>query len=104
MYKLNANETVTRLSDGAVIPNDRGNTDYRAYLEWAASNTALPADPGPSARRAEIIERLAQIDTDSVRPLRATFANTATTHDTKKLHALDAEAANLRAELAALAP
>ena len=30
------------------IPFDPANTDYQEYLEWAKSNTAEAADPGPS--------------------------------------------------------
>lgn len=55
-----------------------------------------------ATRSVEIKARLAQIDLDSVRPLRAILANTAAQQDRNKLEALDAEAAILRAELAAL--
>lgn len=34
--------------DGAVIPADERNADYRKYLDWiAAGNTPDPADPEP---------------------------------------------------------
>lgn len=34
--------------DGAAIPTDAGNRDYRDYLDWvAAGNTPDPADPEP---------------------------------------------------------
>lgn len=72
-------------------------------LEGEIYSEQQPAYPEPENRRiAEIKNRLMQIDMDSVRPLRAILANTATQQDNDKLEALDAEAAILRAELAAL--
>jgi hypothetical protein len=53
-------------------------------------------------RRAEIISRLSAIDTESVRPLRAIADGTATDFDRQKLAAAEAEAAELRAELASI--
>ena len=53
------------------------------------------------ARQRAILDRLQAIDAESTRPLRAVLAGAAM-HDTDKLTALDAEAAALRAELAAL--
>lgn len=45
MYKLiDLSNSIRRLSDGASIPKDTGNRDYREYLEWLeAGNTPLPA-------------------------------------------------------------
>ena len=43
-YKLTA-EGVVRAADGAHIPNDPRNRDWRAYHEWLAKgNTPDPAD------------------------------------------------------------
>ena len=50
----------------------------------------------------EIKQRLAEIDTESIRPLRATVDGSATEFDTLKLSALEQEATVLRTELASL--
>ena len=49
MYKLNQNSSnITRLEDGASIPDDVQNKDYAYYLEWLAEgNTPEAADPIP---------------------------------------------------------
>jgi hypothetical protein len=48
-YQLTTSTSIIRLSDGAFIPPDPGNTDYREYLDWlAAGNTPEPA-PAPPA-------------------------------------------------------
>lgn len=70
--------------------------------EADAIRAAQLAEAFGTTRPVEIKARLAQIDLDSVRPLRAILANTATQQDSDKLAALDAEAESLRAELAAL--
>ena len=50
MYKILNNPmgiscSVIRLFDNAVIPFDKDNVDYQAYLAWVAQgNTPLPAD------------------------------------------------------------
>ena len=46
MYQLTTSTSIKRLSDGAFIPNDPGNRDYREYLDWLdAGNTPEPAPP-----------------------------------------------------------
>lgn len=64
---------------------------------------AEPPPPSPEEiRRGEIAGRLAQIDMDSIRALRAKAIGKAVKFDDDKLTALEAEAAALRAELATL--
>lgn len=52
MYRLtSATEPcpIVRLSDGACIPPDTGNTDYREYLSWVAGGgVPYPCAPDPS--------------------------------------------------------
>ena len=47
-YTLTEGDSVTRDADGASIPADEGNRDWREYLEWVdAGNTAAPYVPEP---------------------------------------------------------
>ena len=49
MYQLTTSTSIIRLSDGAYIPNDPGNRDYREYLQWIEEgNTPLPAPAPPT--------------------------------------------------------
>lgn len=58
MYRLTVGTSILRLSDGSLIPDDKGNRDYQEYMSWLAEgNTPEPADaPVPLAR--DDIEKL----------------------------------------------
>lgn len=45
MYEILSDETILRVADGALIPADERNTDYRAFLSWVDENGSaqLPA-------------------------------------------------------------
>jgi hypothetical protein len=68
-YKLNPFGGVQRLSDGAFVPEDERNSDWRAYQAWIAEgNTPEPADheppgttPEPTVQRLTVITRLAEM-------------------------------------------
>ncbi len=48
MYRAKTDGCVIRLSDGASIPPDERNRDWRKYLAWqAGGNTPQPAEPEP---------------------------------------------------------
>jgi hypothetical protein len=57
------------------------------------------AEAATESERAAILGRLAQIDTETIRPMRAALSGTATLYDTDKLAELEQEADKLRAEL-----
>ena len=45
MYKHGIDGTIIRMSDGAVIPNDSGNLDYKNWAAWVvAGGVTEPAD------------------------------------------------------------
>ena len=75
-------------------------------IDWDSGDVPVLADPPApdmaTIRRAEIMARLAQIDLDTMRPLRAVLVGSATQYDHDKLAMLDAEAAILRSELVEL--
>lgn len=54
MYKLNGSG-VTRVEDGAFIPNDQKNIDWQAYQNWvAAGNTANPSQNFDQVKQAQL--------------------------------------------------
>ena len=80
-YDVNTGQTITKevemdMPDPTIIENER--------------------------RVQEIKQRLAEIDTESIRPLRATVDGSASEYDTQKLATLESEAQALRTELASL--
>lgn len=61
-YQLTPFDTILRLSDGASIPADTGNKDYREYLEWVAEgNTPGPVPPTPPSTEPDYQAFLDQI-------------------------------------------
>lgn len=48
-YSLIANSTSVLRSDGATIPNDPENTDWRVYQAWLAAGGVPTAAPAPPA-------------------------------------------------------
>ena len=49
LYQLTIGVSVIRLSDGAFIPPDPGNTDYRDYLNWLDEGNTPEPEPEPPA-------------------------------------------------------
>lgn len=111
MWKYNGNPI------GSVLPPtvrdgdfNRPSRLYQTDGEWdydalAALGYAWEDDPEPAAtgdRASEIMNRLLEIDAESVRPLRAEAAGAETQDDLDRLTALEAEAQALRLELATL--
>lgn len=70
--------------------------------DLAADRAAHAASRGSADALAVIDRRLAAIDVEAIRPLRAIAIGAGTQFDTDKLAALEAEAAALRAERAGL--
>lgn len=57
-YKLTAGTGVIRASDGAVIPADPANTDYRIYQEWLAAGNAPDPALDLDGRRGAVVARI----------------------------------------------
>ena len=93
---------------GGWLVQDDGNGPY--IKEWTLTEqqpteevvAAWAAGETTRARRIEIQRELDAIDLQSVRPLRAKLAGTATAEDEARLASLDAQAQTLRTELAGL--
>jgi hypothetical protein len=54
MYKLTANTSIIRISDGAFIPDDLDNTDYAKYLEWVAEGNTPAVYVAPTKTYKEL--------------------------------------------------
>lgn len=62
MYKLTQNTSIIRLSDGACIPADVTNADYKSYLAWMDSgNTPQEADAPTTPRITKVTMRQARL-------------------------------------------
>jgi hypothetical protein len=61
MYQaIRSSTSIRRLADGACIPRDPSNRDYRGFIEWeAAGGVLLPADPAPAPTADELDEAAA---------------------------------------------
>lgn len=84
-----------------------GGTDIDLSMYKYVDGSLIPDEEKIQARQkalktAEIKERLAEIDFESIRPLRAVEAGNPSEEDREKLSALEAEAVALREELEAL--
>jgi len=84
---------IRRLSDGAFIPIDEANADYRQYLAWAEQGNRLQQADQPSAAElnAPILMELAARDAKVIRAL--------VEGDTVRIEAHKAKQAELRARL-----
>ena len=70
---LAGSDCIRRDADGAIIPPDRGNRDYEAYLAWLAAGNAPTPLPAPTLaelkaeRRAALAERRRRAETAGTR-------------------------------------
>jgi hypothetical protein len=102
-YQLDGREVVTHGAPGI-------SAEALATVVGAVNWTEVAEDYVPplsqaeiaANRQAEILARLAEIDRESIRPLRAIADGNAVQADQDKIAALDSEATELRGELAGL--
>lgn len=73
LYKKAAG-CVIRLADGAFVPADLGNQDYRAYLDWTAAGGTTAPERSLDEAKALV---LASLETGCAAAITAGFASTA---------------------------
>lgn len=91
MYQLTPTLAILRLSDGATIPADPGNTDYAAYLQWLADGNQ--PDPAPTAPVPTEAQALRQIDADVDAIYAAAIGNRGPEYEAAETEALAYQAA-----------
>ena len=103
--KTDENGKIIQTAQAGSIPGGM-EIDLSDYIIDSSGNLILNSDKiaqrMADERMEEILRRLGEIDSESIRPLRAVSAETATDEDTQKLSGLEAEAQALREELAVL--
>lgn len=103
LVKVTDNEVIeysgTQPPEGKVLSGD--DNGHPCWID-----VPLPPAPSPEQEKkiriAEIKKRLTEIDTESVRPLRAIRTGNSVAYDDDKLALLDDEATELRSEIAIL--
>lgn len=73
MYKLTNDTLIIRVDDGACIPADPANSDYRAYQEWLSAGNS-PANASQPALSDLAKTQLAVTDMVALRCLKAGVA------------------------------
>ena len=61
-YQKLKNGFIRRVSDGAQIPPDPSNRDYKEYLTWEAAGNTAPNAPDHAPTPGEIVARQARKD------------------------------------------
>jgi hypothetical protein len=90
-------------AQSVVTPTDE---NYQEIVDFVAKNpdsvSVYDAEADIYEAKHKINHRLAEIDREAIRPMRAALAGTSTLYDTDKLAELEAEADLLREELRGL--